>query len=72
MDFNLQPYLENDLVILRPLRESDFEDLYKLASDSKIWEQHQNKNRHTRKAFTRFFKEAIDSKGALLIIDKIT
>ena len=72
MDFNLQPFLENDSVLLRPLREEDFDNLYEVASDPLIWEQHQNKDRFTHKIFTEFFEEAIVSKGAFAIVDKRT
>jgi len=69
MDINLQPYLENALVSLRPLGQSDFDDLFKVASDPIIWEQHQKKDRYTLENFTFFFRESIDSKGALVILD---
>jgi N-acetyltransferase len=72
MNFNLQPTLENDLLILRPLIEEDFENLYKVVSDPLIWEQHPAKNRCERNAFEVFFKEAIESKGAFVVIDKKT
>ena len=70
MDFDLQPFLESNLVVVRPLQVLDFVALYKVASDPLIWEQHQNKDRHTKENFTQFFNEAIDSKGALVILDK--
>lgn len=70
MNFNLQPLLENDLVLLRPLKEEDFKPLFDVASDPLIWEQHQNKDRYTRESFTQFFNEAIASKGAMIIFDK--
>lgn len=69
---DLQPTMENDLVLLRPLRESDFEELCAVASDPLIWEQHPAKERSTREGFTPFFKDAIASKGALIIIEKQT
>ncbi|TMM58153.1 GNAT family N-acetyltransferase [Maribacter algarum] len=69
MNFNLQPFLDNDLVELRPLSQSDFTALYSIASDPYIWKQHQNKDRYTQKKFTEFFNEALNSKGALVIID---
>lgn len=69
MNFDLQPFLENDLVIIRPLKGEDFEDLFKVASDSLIWEQHQNKDRYILKEFNRFFEESLISQGALLIQD---
>lgn len=69
---NLQPALENDLVQLKPLQESDFESLYKVASDPLVWEQHPNKNRYQRAVFQNFFDGAIESKGAFVIIDRKT
>ncbi|TSJ47862.1 GNAT family N-acetyltransferase [Fluviicola chungangensis] len=70
MTFSIQPILENDHIILYPLRESDFEELYAVASDSKVWEQHPNKDRWKREIFQNFFKGAMESKGAFKIIDK--
>lgn len=70
MNFNLQPFLENDLVTIRPLRREDFESLFNVASDPLIWEQHQNKFRYKMKEFTPFFKESRASRGALIILDR--
>ena len=69
---NLQPTLENDFVYLRPLQKEDFEDLYAVASDPKIWEQHPNNNRWKREVFANFFEGALLSEGALVIFDKQT
>ncbi len=65
----LQPTLQNDFVILAPLKESDFEVLYKVASDPLVWEQHPNKNRYQREVFQTYFEGAIVSKGAFLVRD---
>lgn len=70
MVLDLQPTLENELVILRPLREDDFESLYHVAKDPLIWEQHPNNDRYKREVYTEFFKDSIESRGALLIRDK--
>ena len=72
MAFNLQPILENEKVILYPLKEEDFEGLYAVASDPKIWEQHPNKDRWRRDVFRTFFEGALQSKGAFKVIDKAT
>ncbi len=72
MQFNLQPTLENENILLLPLQADDFEALYAVASDPKIWEQHPNKNRWQRDVFQNYFEGAIESKGALKIIDKTT
>jgi len=70
MTFNLQPVLENDLCILYPLEEKDFDALYDAASDPKIWEQHPNKDRWKKEVFSTFFEGAIQSKGAFKIVNK--
>jgi len=72
MDINLQPTLENDKVLLAPLRTEDFEALYQTASDPKIWEQHPNKDRWQQDVFSKFFEGAMASGGAFKIIDKAT
>lgn len=72
MDFNIQPVLDNRKVILYPLKEKDFEALYTVASDPKIWEQHPNKNRWNEEVFKTFFDGAIESNGAFIIVDKAT
>jgi RimJ/RimL family protein N-acetyltransferase len=72
MIFNLQPTLENEFVKIEPLQSNDFERLYKVASDPLIWEQHPNKDRYKREVFEIFFKGAIESRGAFLVIDKKT
>ena len=66
---NLQPTLKKDLVILRPLRENDFEALYDVAKDPLIWEQHPENNRYERKIFEKFFLESLESGGSLIVID---
>lgn len=66
---DFQAILENKLVQLVPLQEFDFERLYEVASDPLIWEQHPNKDRYQRAVFERFFKGAIESGGAYLILD---
>ncbi len=70
MSFNIQPTLENENTILYPLQEQDFEDLYAVAADPKIWEQHPNKVRWKREVFKVFFDGAMQSKGAFKIVNK--
>ena len=51
----------------------DFEALYAAASDPLVWEQHPAKDRYKRDVFLEsFFKTAIESKGAFLVLDKKT
>lgn len=68
MTFNLQPqHLKNQLIQLFPLQEDDFEELYSVASDPLVWEQHPNKLRYQREVFQNFFEGAIQSQGAFLV-----
>ena len=70
---DIQPsYLVNDIVELVPLKQSDFEELYAVASDPLIWEQHPNPDRYKKEVFEVYFKGAISSGGAFLIMDAST
>lgn len=70
MSFEWQPILENARFRLEPLAETDFEALYAVASDPRIWEQHPNPNRWQREVFSTFFEGAMKSGGAFRIVDK--
>ena len=70
MPFELQPTLTGDLIELRPLRPDDFDDLFAVASDPMIWEQHPEHDRYTLPTFQRFFQGALDSGGAFVAIDR--
>jgi N-acetyltransferase len=67
--FDLQPTLEGELLRLRPLRPADFQDLYAVASDPLIWEQHPDRDRYKEAVFKEFFREALESGGALIAMD---
>jgi len=69
---DLQPTLANEEIALCPLKVSDFEELYAVAADPKIWEQHPNKDRWKKEVFRTFFEGAIQSGGAFRIVDKTT
>ncbi len=70
MDFSINGKLENERLMLIPLQEEDFDDLYAVASDPKVWEQHPNKDRCKIDQFRNFFEGAIQSKGAFKVVDK--
>lgn len=73
MNFDLQPFqLQNQLIKLVPLQETDFEELYSVANDELLWEQHPNKLRYQKPVFQNFFEGAIQSKGAFFIRDAKT
>ena len=67
-----QPVLKSELVVVRPLTRGDFDDLYSIASDARIWEQHPSKDRTDRHVFQVWYDEALASKGALVAEDAVT
>lgn len=67
-----QPVLKGELLELRPLRPEDFDDLYAVASDPLIWEQHPHNTRYQEEVFRKFFRDALASGGALIAIDSET
>lgn len=67
--FDLQPTLSGELIAIRPLQASDFDDLHDVASDPLIWQQHPCHDRWMEDQFAAFFAESLASKGALVVID---
>ena len=70
LDFDLQPTLQGDLLLLRPLRPDDFPALFAAASDPLIWEQHPESDRYKKEVFQRFFDGAIQSGGAFAALER--
>ncbi len=70
MSFDLQPDLKGEFIELRPLTPGDWKDLYAVASDPLIWEQHPESDRYKEEVFKVFFREALESGGAFVVIDK--
>jgi len=69
MSFDLQPHLKGDLIELRPLKPEDWDDLFAVASDTLIWAQHPENDRYKEDVFKVFFKDALESGGAFVVID---
>ena len=72
MSFDLQPHLKGELLELRPLANKDWDELFAVASDPLIWEQHPERDRYKEDVFRLFFRDAMQSGGAFVIIDRKT
>jgi N-acetyltransferase len=72
MAFDLQPHLKGELIEVRPLARGDWDELFAVASDPLIWEQHPERDRYKEDVFRIFFKDALESGGAFVIIDRKT
>ncbi len=72
MSFDLQPHLKSEFIELRPLAPEDWDDLFAVASDPLIWEQHPESDRYKEDVFRVFFREALECGGAFVVIDAKT
>jgi RimJ/RimL family protein N-acetyltransferase len=72
MPFDLQPVLNGEILELRPLCAEDFADLFAVACDPLIWQQHPASDRCQEEQFRTFFREGLGSGGALVAIDRAT
>jgi N-acetyltransferase len=70
MFINLQPTLTGERLELRPLLPDDFDGLFAVASDPLIWEQHPARDRYQEEVFRATFREAVESGGALIALDR--
>ena len=54
------------------MRREDWQDLFAVASDPLIWEQHPARDRYKEDVFRDFFQGALESGGAFVVLDKAT
>jgi RimJ/RimL family protein N-acetyltransferase len=71
-NFDLQPRLVGELIEARPLVADDWEPLFAAASDPLIWEQHPASDRYREDVFREFFREALETGSAFVVIDRKT
>lgn len=65
-----QPVLEGERLLLRPLREDDWEELFAVASDPQVWTVHPAHDRWQEPVFRAFFADALAQGGALAVNEK--
>src|SRR4029079_4838552 len=71
-NFDLQPRLVGESIEVRPLAPDDWESLFEVASDPLIWEQHPARDRYREDVFREFFREALETGSAFVVIDQKT
>jgi N-acetyltransferase len=69
---DLQPTLVGKNLLLRPLAADDWEAMYAVASDPLLWELHPARDRYKEPVFREYFGGAMESKGALAVVDRAT
>jgi len=70
--FDRQPHLVGELIEVRPLAADDWEELFAVASDPLIWEQHPARERWREDVFREFFREALETGSAFVVIERKT
>lgn len=62
--------MKNIDISVRPLEATDYDDLYAVASNKRLWEGHPEKKRYKRIEFKKWFDSALVSGTALVIVDE--
>ena len=70
--FDPQPHLVGELIEVRSLAPDDWGRLFAVASDPLIWEQHPASDRYREDVFREFFREALETGSAFVVIDRKT
>lgn len=67
-----QPVLSGERLVLRPLRDDDWDALFAVASDAQLWALHPMHDRWQQPVFRAFFADALEQGGALAVIERAT
>ena len=67
---DLQPTLEGEKVIIRPVEQDDWVQMYEVASNPDVWALHPANDRYKEEVFRTYFDGAIASGSAFSIIDR--
>lgn len=57
---------------MRPLKEEDYDALFKVASDPLLWEQHPANDRYKEDVFKKLFQQSLQSGGCLIAVENAT
>ncbi|KOF20835.1 hypothetical protein AC244_05235 [Ensifer adhaerens] len=71
-DFDPQPALSGEAILLRPLRPYDLEGLYSAASHPDVWAGHPATDRYKREKFEPYFSLLLESGATLVAVDRQT
>jgi RimJ/RimL family protein N-acetyltransferase len=69
---DFQPTLTGPSVIVRPIADGDWAELFAAGSDPEIWKVHPRSDRYTEPVFREYFDSAVASKMAFVLVDRPT
>lgn len=67
---DLQPTLNGERVLIRPLAAADWQGLFAVASDPEVWAQHPVRKRYQEPVFREFFDGALASRSAFTLLER--
>lgn len=67
---DLQPVLETERLVLRPLRADDWDALFAVAADRELWAGHPAHDRWQEPVFRAYFGNALANRGALVVVER--
>ena len=62
--------VDSDVLMLRPLRQDDLEDLFAAAGHPEVWAGHPAKDRYKRDVFEKYFAFLLGTGSTLAVIDQ--
>jgi RimJ/RimL family protein N-acetyltransferase len=69
---DLQPTLQGESVLLRPIRPEDHDALLAVAADPELWAQHPARDRYREAEFRTYFECWLMRGGGLIICERST
>ncbi|KAE9627887.1 GNAT family N-acetyltransferase [Parasedimentitalea maritima] len=72
MDFDFQPYIIGETLVVRPLKADDFDGLYLAASDPLVWAGHPAKDRYEKEVFRPYFDMLLATEATVVVLEKST
>ena len=63
----IQP-LEDETIKLIQAEKKHFEEMYDVAKDPKLWDQHDARDRWKKEVFSKFFRKGLENENGLLAI----
>ena len=72
MNFDFQPYIIGETLVVRPLEADDLGALYQAASDPLVWAGHPAKDRHQVEVFKPYFNMLLETGATVALLEKHT
>jgi RimJ/RimL family protein N-acetyltransferase len=69
---NLQPTLIGPRIVIRPVTEADWSQMYAAGSDPEVWAVHPASDRYKEPEFRQFFDGALASGSGFSFVDRAT